>query len=140
MRPTLYIVIPCYNEEKVLPITAPMFLEKLSSLSEDGKISDNSRIMFVNDGSRDSTWDFICSLAKEDKHYCGVCLSRNRGHQNALLAGLMEAKDKCDITISIDCDGQDDINAMDKMVDEYIIRTYNINKTYEQLFICFALK
>lgn len=120
MRPTLYIVIPCYNEEKVLPITAPMFLEKLSSLSEDGKISDNSRIMFVNDGSRDSTWDIICSLAKEDKHYCGVCLSRNRGHQNALLAGLMEAKDKCDITISIDCDGQDDINAMDKMVDEYL--------------------
>ena len=120
MRPTLYIVIPCYNEEKVLPITAPMFLEKLSSQSEDGKISDNSRIMFVNDGSRDSTWDIICSLAKEDKHYCGVCLSRNRGHQNALLAGLMEAKDKCDITISIDCDGQDDINAMDKMVDEYL--------------------
>lgn len=119
MKPVLYIVIPCYNEQEVLPITAPMFLNKINSLSEAGKISEESRVLFVNDGSRDKTWEIITSLSEQDKRYCGICLSRNRGHQNALLAGLMEAKDKCDITISIDCDGQDDINAMDKMVDEY---------------------
>ena len=119
MIPTLYIVIPCYNEQEVLPITAPMFLNKLRTLIECGKIADSSRIMFVNDGSKDNTWDIICGLAKADEHYIGISQSRNRGHQNAVLAGLMEAKDKCDITISIDCDGQDDINAMDRMVDEY---------------------
>ena len=118
--PSLYIVIPCYNEEAVLPITAPLFRDKLLSLSSQGKISPDSRVLFVNDGSRDNTWNLICQLANEDEHYMGICLSRNRGHQNALLAGLMEAKDKCDITISIDCDGQDDINAMDAMVDEYL--------------------
>ena len=118
--PRLYIVIPCYNEEAVLPITAPLFRDKLLSLSSQGKISPDSRVLFVNDGSKDSTWNLICQLAKKDEHYEGICLSRNRGHQNALLAGLMEAKDKCDITISIDCDGQDDINAMDEMVDEYL--------------------
>ena len=118
--PRLYIVIPCYNEEAVLPITAPLFRDKLLSLSSQGKISPDSRVLFVNDGSKDNTWNLICQLAKEDEHYMGICLSRNRGHQNALLAGLMEAKDKCDITISIDCDGQDDINAMDAMVDEYL--------------------
>lgn len=118
--PRLFIVIPCYNEEQVLPITAPMFRDKLLALSRQGKISPDSRVLFVNDGSKDNTWNLICQLAKEDEHYMGICLSRNRGHQNALLAGLMEAKDKCDITISIDCDGQDDINAMDAMVDEYL--------------------
>ena len=118
--PRLYIVIPCYNEEAVLPITAPLFRDKLLSLSSQGKISPDSRVLFVNDGSKDNTWNIICQLAKEDEHYMGICLSRNRGHQNALLAGLMEAKGKCDITISIDCDGQDDINAMDEMVDEYL--------------------
>ena len=118
--PRLFIVIPCYNEEAVLPITAPMFRDKLLSLTQQGKISPDSRVLFVNDGSKDNTWNLICQLAKEDEHYMGICLSRNRGHQNALLAGLMEAKDKCDITISIDCDGQDDINAMDAMVDEYL--------------------
>ena len=118
--PVLYIVIPCYNEQEVLPITAPMFLQKLNELMAQGKISGDSRVMFVNDGSKDATWSIICELAKQDPHYTGVCLSRNRGHQNALLGGMMEAKDKCDITISIDCDGQDDINAMDKMVDEYL--------------------
>lgn len=116
----LYIVIPCYNEEEVLPITAPMFLKKITDLVSAGKISDESRIMFINDGSKDKTWEIICNLAKQDEHYIGICQSRNRGHQNAVLAGLMEAKDYCDITISIDCDGQDDINAMDKMVDEYL--------------------
>lgn len=120
MKPILYIVIPCYNEEKVLPVTAPMFLEKLNYLIGQNKISDNSRVMFVNDGSKDKTWEYICSLSKEHSQIKGLCLSRNRGHQNALLAGLMTAKEQCDITISIDCDGQDDINAMDKMVDEYI--------------------
>ncbi len=119
-KPILWIVIPCYNEEQVLPITAPMFLNKLKELADAGKISPNSRALFVNDGSKDKTWEIICDLSKQDEHYIGICQSRNRGHQNAVLAGLMEAKDKCDITISIDCDGQDDLNAMDKMVDEYL--------------------
>ena len=118
-HPVLYIVIPCYNEQEVLPITAPMFLQKLSDLAAAGKISPESRVLFVNDGSKDKTWQIICQLAKSDPHYIGICQSRNRGHQNAVLAGLMEAKDRCDITISIDCDGQDDINAMDAMVDAY---------------------
>ena len=118
--PILYIVIPCYNEEQVLPITKQLFLDELSLLISKDKISSDSRIMFVNDGSKDSTWDIITTLAKEDVHFEGVCLSRNRGHQNALLAGLMEVKDKCDITISIDCDGQDDISVMEQMVDQYI--------------------
>ena len=118
--PVLWIVIPCYNEETVLPITAPMFLNKVNELISKGKISDCSRVLFVNDGSRDKTWEIICDLAKQDEHYIGISQSRNRGHQNAVLAGLMEAKDHCDITISIDCDGQDDINAMDAMVDAYL--------------------
>ncbi|MEG2435254.1 MAG: glycosyltransferase family 2 protein, partial [Ruthenibacterium sp.] len=118
-RPILYIVIPCYNEQEVLPVTCGLFLDKIKTLAAAGKISDDSRVLFVNDGSKDDTWNIICALAKQDIHYKGVCLSRNRGHQNALLAGLMTAKDVADITISIDCDGQDDINAMDAMVDEY---------------------
>ena len=117
--PILYIVIPCYNEQEVLPITAPMFLQKLADLTAAGKISPESRVLFVNDGSKDRTWEIICDLAARDPHYAGICQSRNRGHQNAVLAGLMEAKSLCDITISIDCDGQDDINAMDAMVDAY---------------------
>ena len=117
--PILYIVIPCYNEQEVLPITAPMFLQKLTDLTAAGKISPDSRVLFVNDGSKDRTWEIICDLAARDPHYAGICQSRNRGHQNAVLAGLMEAKSRCDITISIDCDGQDDINAMDAMVDAY---------------------
>ena len=119
-RPVLWIVIPCYNEEAVLPITAPLFLNKLTELAGSGRISPNSRILFVNDGSRDGTWQIIRDLAAKDPHYIGICQSRNRGHQNAVLAGLMEAKDRCDITISIDCDGQDDLNAMDAMVDAYL--------------------
>ncbi len=120
MAPRLIIVVPCYNEEAVLPITSKMFLDKLHSLTAKGLISEDSRIMLVNDGSKDSTWDIISSLAENDEHFIGISQSRNRGHQNAVLAGLMEAKDICDITISIDCDGQDDINAMDKMVEEYL--------------------
>nr|WP_295277328.1 glycosyltransferase family 2 protein [uncultured Blautia sp.] len=118
--PILYIVIPCYNEESVLPITSPMFLDKIKELVAAGKIADDSRILFVNDGSKDRTWEIIQELAEKDQHYIGICQSRNRGHQNAVLAGLMEAKDNCDITISIDCDGQDDINAMNEMVDAYL--------------------
>ena len=118
--PSLYIVIPCYNEEEVLLITSKLFLEKIHQLVSAGKITDDSRVLFVNDGSKDRTWEIIQELAAEDKHYIGICQSRNRGHQNAVLAGLMEAKDRCDITISIDCDGQDDINAMDDMVEEYL--------------------
>ncbi len=119
-RPILWIVIPCYNEEEVLPVTAPLFLEKLDSLSRAGKISPRSRILFVNDGSRDRTWEIISELAAGDERFIGISQSRNRGHQNAVLAGLMEAKDCCDVTISIDCDGQDDLNAMDAMVDAYL--------------------
>ena len=118
-NPVLYIVIPCYNEQEVLPITAPLFLKKITNLAAAGKISSDSRVLFVNDGSKDATWDIIRGLANTDEHFLGICQSRNRGHQNAVLAGLMEAKDRCDITISIDCDGQDDINAMDGMVDAY---------------------
>lgn len=120
MTPVLYIVIPCYNEQEVLPITAPQFLAKIRQLTEAGKIAEQSRVLFVNDGSRDRTWEIISELAASDEHYIGISQSRNRGHQNAVLAGLMEAMDRCDITISIDCDGQDDINAMDAMVDEYL--------------------
>lgn len=119
METKLFIVIPCYNEEKVLPITSNMFLDELSYLIQKGKISDESRILFVNDGSKDSTWNLIKELSKKDRHFIGISQSRNRGHQNTVLAGLMEAKDKADITISIDCDGQDDIKAMEKMIDEY---------------------
>ena len=119
-NPVLYIVIPCYNEQEVLPITAPMFLNKLHELAGKKLVSENSRIMFVNDGSSDGTWDIIRALAASDEHYIGISQSRNRGHQNAVLAGLMEAKDRCDISISIDCDGQDDINAMDDMVRVYL--------------------
>ena len=120
MKPILYIVIPCYNEEAVLPVTAPSFKQKIESLVAGGKISEDSKILFVNDGSRDNTWQIICDLAEKNPVFKGISLSRNMGHQNALLAGLTEVSELCDISISIDCDGQDDINAMDKMVDEYL--------------------
>ena len=119
MTPVLYLVIPCYNEEQVLPLTSGKFKAKLEELVEAGKIDDKSRVMFVNDGSRDTTWDILSSLCDGDQRYCAISLSRNRGHQNALIAGLMEAKKFADITISMDCDGQDDINAIGQMVDEY---------------------
>lgn len=115
----LWMVIPCYNEEAVLPKTAPMFLAELNQMVADGQISDESRILFVNDGSSDDTWKLIQAFSKQDRHYIGIAQSRNRGHQNAVLAGLMEAMDHCDITISIDCDGQDDIHAMEEMVKQY---------------------
>lgn len=115
----LYIVVPCYNEEKVLPVTAPLFLEELQTLITKQKISAGSRILFVDDGSTDHTWDLICGFAEDSACYCGIRQSRNRGHQNAVLAGLMEAKDLADFTISIDCDGQDDIDAMEEMTDAF---------------------
>lgn len=115
----LYIVVPCYNEEAVLPITAPMFLNELDAMIEKELISDKSKILFVDDGSSDKTWNIISDLSAENSRFAGIMQSRNRGHQNAVLAGLMEAADKCDITISIDCDGQDDIGAMEEMVKAY---------------------
>ena len=120
MQPVLYIVIPCYNEEEVLPITSKLFLDELKGLIAKNKISPDSRILFVNDGSTDSTWEIIRGLSEQCEYFEGISQSRNRGHQSTLLAGLMEARDMCDVTISIDCDGQDDISAMNKMVDEYL--------------------
>lgn len=119
MNTILYIVIPCYNEEQVLPITANMFLEELMLLIEKGKIAKESRILFVNDGSKDRTWEIIKQLSTQNKKFKGISQSRNRGHQNAVLAGMMESTEMADIVISVDCDGQDDITAMGQMVDEY---------------------
>lgn len=119
-KPKLCIVIPCYNEEEVLPITAPIFLDKINELIGLGLISEESKILFVNDGSKDKTWEIIGNLSNTDDKFIGISQSRNRGHQAAVLAGLMEAKDEFDITISIDCDGQDDINAMNEMVTKYL--------------------
>ncbi len=112
----LYLVIPCYNEEEVLPETAARVREKLRTLIESGQISPESRVVFVDDGSRDRTWELIEELHTSDPIYRGIKLSRNRGHQNALLAGLMTVKDECDAAVSMDADLQDDINAIDEMV------------------------
>ena len=115
----LYIVVPCYNEEEVLHETSSRLKEKMTSLINEGKVSDKSRIIFVNDGSRDKTWEIIEELYNSDEIFGGISLSRNKGHQNALLAGLMTAKEHADITISMDADLQDDINVVDKFVDKY---------------------
>ena len=119
MADTLYVVIPCYKEEEVLPETSKRMKEKMNTLISKGKISEKSRVMFVNDGSTDRTWEIIRDLHSKDKLFSGVNLSRNRGHQNALLAGLMTAKNYADMVISMDADLQDDINAIDEMVDKY---------------------
>lgn len=120
MKPEiLYLVIPCYNEEEVLPETSKQLLNKMNSLIEKGMISNKSRIVFVNDGSKDKTWEIIENLHKQNEIYQGVKLSRNRGHQNALLGGLMTVKSYCDMTISLDADLQDDIDAIDEMVQKY---------------------
>lgn len=119
-NPILYIIIPCYNEAEVLPFTAPLFLSKIDELVKKHKISAASKIMFIDDGSKDNTWKLIKSYAEQNEQYCGLRQSRNRGHQYAVLAGLLEARNFCDVTISIDCDGQDDINAMNEMIDEYL--------------------
>lgn len=115
----LYLVIPCYNEEAVLPETAKRLLEKMNSMFERNMISRESKIMFVNDGSKDQTWELIEELHASNPIYSGVKLSRNKGHQNALLAGLMTAKEKADMTISLDADLQDDIDVIDQMVEKY---------------------
>ncbi len=115
----LYIVVPCYNEEEVLPETAKRLHAKMVQLISAGKISPESRIMFVNDGSKDATWDIITTLHETDSMFDGVCLSRNRGHQNALMAGLMTAREYADMVISMDADLQDDIEAVDEMIERY---------------------
>ncbi|MBR5798746.1 MAG: glycosyltransferase family 2 protein [Lachnospiraceae bacterium] len=120
MKHKLYLVIPCYNEEEVLPETAGRLKEKINSLIAKEKISKESRIVFVNDGSKDRTWELIQQLHAQDEMFSGINLSRNRGHQNALLAGLMTVKDHADMVISMDADLQDDINAIDEMVDKYL--------------------
>lgn len=119
MNEILYIVVPCYNEEAVLPETSRRLREKLEALAAMGKISPQSRVLFVNDGSKDRTWDIIRALHEECPLFSGVDLTRNRGHQNALLAGLMTAKDRCDMAISMDADLQDDVDAVDAMVDKF---------------------
>lgn len=119
MSDVLYIVVPCYNEEEVLPETSRRLKEKMEALVAAGTVNKGSRILFVNDGSRDRTWEIISALHAADPVFSGVDLTRNRGHQNALLAGLMTAKDRCDMAISMDADLQDDVDAVDKMIEEY---------------------
>ena len=118
MKNILYIVIPCYNEEEMLPITTEKLLVKMKDLIDKKMISNKSKVMYVNDGSKDKTWDLIKEFSKKD-YFTGINLSRNKGHQNALLAGLMTAKEYADIVISMDADLQDDIDAIDKMIEEY---------------------
>ena len=119
MNEILYIVVPCYNEEEVLPETSKRLKAKLEGLMASGKISRQSKVLFVNDGSKDRTWELIRGLHESDPIFSGMNLSRNRGHQNALLAGLMTAKDRCDMAISMDADLQDDVDAVDAMVDKF---------------------
>lgn len=119
LNKTLYVVIPCYNEEEVLEETTKRLKEKMGKLIKDKKISNKSKVMYVNDGSKDNTWELIKKINKSEKLFTGITLSRNRGHQNALLAGLMTAKTYADVVISMDADLQDDINAIDEMIDKY---------------------
>lgn len=116
---TLYVVIPCYNEEEVLTETTKQLKKKMESLIKNKKISKESRVMYVNDGSKDKTWELIKKIHEKEELFTGITLSRNRGHQNALLAGLMTAKNYADVVISMDADLQDDINAIDEMIDKY---------------------
>lgn len=119
MSKVLYIVVPCYNEEPVLRETAKCLDQKIQTMIDQKLISDRSRIMFINDGSKDKTWSIIKELHKSNPHFVGLSLSRNRGHQNALLAGLMTAKERADVIVSMDADLQDDINVIDKMLAEH---------------------
>ena len=118
-KPTLYIVIPCYNEEEVIEETTKRLNIKMKNLISNDVVSKDSKVMYVNDGSKDNTWNIIKGIYEKNKHFIGLSLSRNRGHQNALLAGLMTAKEYADIVISMDADLQDDINAVDKFISEY---------------------
>lgn len=117
--PILYIVVPCYNEEEVLPESARVLRMKLQSLINRGRVNTESRLLLVDDGSRDRTWQIISKLCHENELICGLRLSKNRGHQNALMAGLVTAAERCDITVSIDADLQDDADAIDEMVEKY---------------------
>ena len=119
MANRLMVVIPCYNEEEVLPETSKRLIEKMHSLMEKGLITEDSKVLLVNDGSKDRTWEMIEQLHKENPLFEGLKLSRNRGHQNALLAGLMTARNRCDISISMDADLQDDMDAMDRFIEKY---------------------
>ena len=119
-KPVLYLVVPCYNEESVLPETAKRLKEKLQQMADSGLVHENSRILFVDDGSRDKTWSIIEKCYRENEQIEGLKLSHNRGHQNALFAGLMTAKDVCDCAVSLDADLQDDINALDGFLMEYL--------------------
>ena len=114
---SLCLIIPCYNEERVLPVTAPEFLQKLNTLIEQDRISPQSRILFVDDGSIDGTWEIVRRFAASEPRIEGIALSRNRGHQNALLAGLTDAAGRFDWTVTMDCDGQDDLDALDRMLE-----------------------
>ena len=119
MAHKLMVVIPCYNEEEVLPETSRRLVDKMASLVKKGLITEDSRVLLVNDGSRDRTWELIEQLHRENPLFEGVKLSCNRGHQNALLAGLMTARNRCDISISMDADLQDDMDAMDRFIEKY---------------------
>lgn len=119
MSSILYVVVPCYNEQEVLPETSKRLKAKMKALMQNGVISDRSRVIFVNDGSKDATWSIIKKLHEEDNIFGGINLSRNRGHQNALLAGLMTVRDIADVAISMDADLQDDIDAMDEMLEKF---------------------
>ena len=118
MTETMYVVIPCYNEEQMLPITAKALIKKLDELKAEGRIAQNSKVMFVDDGSKDKTWEIIQKLHEASPVFTGLKLSRNKGHQNALLAGLMTARNYADIVVSMDADLQDDINAIDGFLDK----------------------
>ena len=119
MAPILYLVVPCYNEEQVLPLTSRVLREKMESLIERSAISPDSRILLVDDGSRDNTWPILCSLRQESPLFAAMKLSHNRGHQNALLAGLMTARHYCDAAVSLDADLQDDIEAVDGFLEKF---------------------
>lgn len=119
MANILYLIVPCFNEEKVLPITSKFFLDELSFLINKGSINSESRIVFIDDGSSDNTWNIISELSQKHELIQGIQQSRNRGHQNAVIAGLLDSVNKCDMCISIDCDGQDDIKAIEQMINKY---------------------
>ncbi len=118
--PTLYFVVPCYNEEKVLSFSKDLFVNKLKFLIDKNKVNKDSKILFVDDGSSDRTWEMICDFSEENNSICGISQSKNRGQQSSILAGLMEVKNRCDISITMDCDGQDDIEAVDEMIENYL--------------------
>ena len=133
--PILYVVIPCYNEEEVLPENTKRMKEKMTSLIKNKIISPNSKVMYVNDGSKDNTWSIIKQNHEKEPLFTGITLSRNRGHQNALLAGLMTAKEYADVVISMDADLQDDINAIDQMLKKYLNGAdvvYGVRKSREK--------